>query len=206
MRGQGAAADNCVIRHRARVGKRFASGFFLNGSEQKLSHGSTLIRLEYDMNTLTLSETKPQSRLTNPSAGAGIYRAMRTLQDAANRSTIDPLLLDLVKLRASQINGCAFCIDMHVRDAEKKGEKAHRLYLLNAWQEVDVYSARERAALRWTEALTHLAGSSGVSDAVFEQVRAEFSEAELLELTLTIIAINGWNRLNVGFRVPPTLE
>ena len=158
------------------------------------------------MNTLTLSETKPRSRLTDPSAGARIYQAMRTLQDAANRSDLDPLLLDLVKLRASQINGCAFCIDMHVRDAEQKGEKAHRRYLLNAWREVDLYSARERAALRWTEVLTQLAGSSGVPDAVFAEVRAEFSEAELLELTLTIIAINGWNRLNVGFRVPPTLE
>jgi AhpD family alkylhydroperoxidase len=158
------------------------------------------------MNTLTLSETKSQSRLTRPSAAAPIYQAMRTLQDAANRSTLDPLLLDLVKLRASQLNGCAFCIDMHVRDAEQKGEKSHRLHLLNAWQEVDVYSARERAALCWTEALTQLAGSSGVSDAVFAEVHAEFSEEELLELTLAIIAINGWNRLNVGFRVPPALE
>jgi AhpD family alkylhydroperoxidase len=109
----------------------------------------------------------------------------------------------LAKLRTSQINGCAFCIDMHFRDALKRGERAERLYLLDAWQEVDVYSARERAALAWAEALARLANHAGVSDEVYESASAEFTEAELLELTLALVAISGWNHFNVAFRVPP---
>lgn len=126
---------------------------------------------------------------------------MSALQQVVNQSSLEPALLELVKLRASQINRCAFCIDMHVRDAQKRGERADRLYLLNAWNEVAIYSARERAALRWTEALTRL--PEGVSDDVFAEASGEFAEEELLELTLAIVAINGWNRFNVGFRVPP---
>lgn len=152
----------------------------------------------------TIIETVNQSepRLKNRLAAPAVFPAMMALQKVVNDSSLEPALLELVKLRASQINRCAFCIDMHYADALAAGESPERLYLLNAWEEVDIYSAREIAALRWTEALTRLADAP-VSDALFSSVRAHFSEAELLELTLAIVAINGWNRFNVGFRVPP---
>lgn len=127
---------------------------------------------------------------------------MMALQQAVNRSDFDAPLLELVKLRASQINRCAYCIDLHVRTALARGERAERLHLLDAWEDVSIYSTRERAALRWTEALTRLSDAP-VSDDVYAAARAEFSEAELLDLTLAIVTINGWNRFNVGFRVPP---
>ena len=128
--------------------------------------------------------------------------AMLALQQVVNRCGLELSLMELVKLRASQINGCAFCIDMHYRDAKKSGETDERLYLLNAWREGGVYSSREQAALASTEALTRLSNGP-VSDGVFAEASAEFSEAELLNLTLLIVAINGWNRFNVGFRIPP---
>jgi AhpD family alkylhydroperoxidase len=121
---------------------------------------------------------------------------------AANRTRLDTRLLELVKLRASQINRCAFCLELHAREAAAHGETPERLHLLPAWAEVSLYSSRERAALRWTEALTRLAGDA-VSDEVFAEASAHFSEQELLELTLAVIAINSWNRLNVAFRVAP---
>ena len=128
---------------------------------------------------------------------------MYALQQAVNQCGLESSLLELVKLRASQINGCAFCIDMHFRDAKQKGETDERLYLLNAWREAPGYTARERAALLWTEALTRLAGSDGVPDDVFAEVHREFNDTELTNLTLAIVAINGWNRFSVGFKVPP---
>lgn len=143
-----------------------------------------------------------EPRLKNPQASPAAWAAMMAFQQAVNRSALDPTLLELVKLRASQINRCAYCIDLHVRTAQAHGERADRLYLLETWEDVAIYSARERAALRWTEALTRLADEP-VSDDVYAAARAEFSEAELLDLTLAIVAINGWNRFNVGFRVPP---
>jgi AhpD family alkylhydroperoxidase len=143
-----------------------------------------------------------QPRLTNVHAAPEVLPAMMALQQAVNRSGLEPDLAELVKLRASQINGCAFCIDMHFQDAKRRGESDQRLYLLNAWREVAVYSSRERAALVWTEALTRL-NEGPVSDEIFAEVSSEFSEAEMLNLTLLIVAINGWNRFNVGFRVPP---
>lgn len=153
------------------------------------------------MNTLEPT-TSPEPRLKDRHAAPAVFPAMSALQQVVNQSRLEASLLELVKLRASQINRCAFCIDMHVRDALERGEDASRLYLLDAWEEVTLYTERERAALHWTEALTRLSHAS-VSDAVFAAVRAEFTEAELLELTLAIVAINGWNRFNVGFRVPP---
>lgn len=141
-------------------------------------------------------------RLREPQASPAAWAGMMALQQAVNRLGQDHRLMDLVKLRASQINRCAFCIDLHARDALMRGERPERLHLLPAWEEVDVFTAKERAALRWTEALTRLS-ESAVSDAVYAEARAEFSEAELLELTLAIVTINGWNRFNVGFRVPP---
>ena len=116
-----------------------------------------------------------------------------------------PFLADvghLVTLRASQLNGCAFCVDMHVKEAKIHGERELRLHHVAVWRESTLFSARERAVLEWTEALTHL-GAQGVSDAVFNSVRAELSQEELADLSFLIIAINGWNRLSVAFRVVP---
>jgi AhpD family alkylhydroperoxidase len=155
------------------------------------------------MESLTLHNTDSQPRLKNQDAAPAVWQAMMAMQQVVNRSKLEAPLLELVKLRASQINGCAFCIDLHFRRAQQKGERPDRLYLLDAWQDVAIYSARERAALRWTEALTRLAGAGGVADDVFAALSGEFSEEEMLELTLAIVAINGWNRLNAGFRVPP---
>lgn len=110
-------------------------------------------------------------------------------------------LLELVKIRASQINGCAYCIDMHTKDARARGESEQRLYLLDAWRESPFYTERERAALEWTEAVT-LITRGHVPDEVYERVRRQFEEGELANLTLAVVAINGWNRLCISFRVP----
>ncbi len=143
-----------------------------------------------------------QPRLNYRQASPKVIAGMLALQRAANESGLEHSLHELVKLRASQINGCAFCIDMHFRDAKAAGETDERLYLLNAWEEAPCYTPRERAALRWTETLTRLAGGH-VSDEVFAEARAQFTEAELVNLTAVIVAINGWNRFSVGFKVPP---
>lgn len=139
-------------------------------------------------------------RLKNPhkSAPDGI-KAMMALEASFEKSGLEESLRHLVKLRASQINGCAFCIHMHATDARKHGDSEMRLYMLNAWRESPLYSDRERAALAWTEALTLLA-QTGAPDADYELVKAQFSEAEQVQLTLLIGAINVWNRLQVGFR------
>ena len=115
---------------------------------------------------------------------------------------LEPSLLELVKLRASQINGCAMCIDMHTKDARARGETEQRLYLLDAWRETPFYTDRERAALLWTEAVTDIARDR-VPDEVFEVVRPWFSEAELVDLTMAVVAINSWNRFNVALRSVP---
>jgi AhpD family alkylhydroperoxidase len=114
-------------------------------------------------------------------------------------SGLEKSLMELVKIRASQINGCAFCLHMHTADARKHGESEARLYLLDAWRDSPLYSARERAALAWTEALT-LVSHSKAPDDVYEELQAQFSEEEQVKLTLLIVAINGWNRIQVGFR------
>ncbi len=111
-------------------------------------------------------------------------------------------LLELVKLRASQINGCAHCIDMHAKELRAAGESEQRVYLLGAWRETELYSERERAALAWTEAVT-LVADGHVADDVFAEARSQFSEQELANLTLAIVAINGANRLNIAFRTVP---
>jgi AhpD family alkylhydroperoxidase len=115
---------------------------------------------------------------------------------------LDHALLELVKLRASQINGCAHCIDMHTKELRAAGEDEQRLHLLNAWRESPFYSERERAALAWTEALT-LVTDGHVPDEAYETARAQFSEAELVNLSVAIVAINGANRLNIAFRTVP---
>jgi AhpD family alkylhydroperoxidase len=127
-------------------------------------------------------------------------RALLDLQDLVNASGLEHALLELVKMRASQLNGCAFCLDMHSKDARAAGEGEQRLYLLSAWREAaHLYSARERAALTWTEAVTNVCGSH-VPDEAYEEARAQFSETELVHLTFAITQINTWNRLSVAFR------
>lgn len=128
--------------------------------------------------------------------------AMRGLQEHVEKSEIEHGLLELVKMRASQINGCAYCLDMRSKDARADGETEQRLYLLNAWREAAFYSERERAALAWTEALTRVADND-VDDESYAEVRKQFSDKDLVDLTLAIIAINGWNRLAIAFRTPP---
>jgi AhpD family alkylhydroperoxidase len=128
---------------------------------------------------------------------------MRGLEHYINQSSgLEPSLRELVKTRASQINGCAYCIDMHTKDARAAGETEQRLYALDAWRETPFYTERERAALEWTEAVTLIA-EDHVPDDVFLRVRAHFSEEELVKLTLAIIAINGWNRFAIAFRSVP---
>jgi len=129
----------------------------------------------------------------------GIIQAMLGLERQVRKAGLDDKLLDIVRMRASQINGCAYCLDMHSKDARANGETEQRLYGLAAWRETPYYSARERAALEWTEALT-LVSETHAPDDVFERVREQFSEDELLHLTLAIVSINGWNRLNVAAR------
>ncbi len=130
------------------------------------------------------------------------YKAMRALEDYLRHCGLEHALLELVKMRASQINGCAFCLNMHSRDAMAKGESARRLFQLDAWRESPVFTARERAALKWTEAVTE-AATSRVPDEAYQEARAHFSEKELVDLTWAIVAINGWNRLAISFRLPP---
>ncbi len=127
--------------------------------------------------------------------------AMLGLQKVVDSSGLEPKLLELVKLRASQINGCAYCLDMHSKDATAIGEDAQRLHVLAAWREAPFYSDRERAALAWCEALTELP-KTGAPDAVYEELAAHFSTREQVALTAAIVAINGWNRFAVGFRSP----
>ena len=136
---------------------------------------------------------------------ANVERAMRAMFGLSGyeaRSDLEPSLLDLVKLRASQINGCAYCLDMHTKDARARGESEQRIYLLDAWRESPFYSERERAALAWTEAVT-LVAETRVPDAVHEEVRRQFSGDELLALTMSVITINAFNRLNVALRTVP---
>ena len=130
------------------------------------------------------------------------YQAMAGLETYIHNTGLEKPLLELVKMRASQINGCAYCLDMHSKDARAAGETEQRLYELNAWRETPFYSERERAALAWTESLT-LVSETHVPDETFEEVKKHFSEAEIVALTLAIVAINGWNRIAISLRVVP---
>ncbi len=141
-----------------------------------------------------------EQRLDYRTASPEALEAMLRVQMQVNRSGLEESLLELVKSRASQMNGCAWCLDMHTKDARAMGETEQRLYLLPVWREAPCYSERERAALAWTEALTDLASMHDVPDAVYEQARRHFDAKALVDLTLAVITINGWNRLNVAFR------
>ena len=132
----------------------------------------------------------------------GLFRKYLEFSNAAKDSRIGTPLADLVALRASQMNGCGFCVDMHVKQARIHGERELRLHHLAIWRESTLFDARERAALAWTEILTRLP-EQGVPDDIYEAVRAQFSEQEITELTYAVMAINGWNRINVAFRAVP---
>lgn len=140
-----------------------------------------------------------KERMNYVKAAPEVYKAMLGVHEYLEKSGLDKKLMDLVYLRASQINRCAFCIDMHSKDLRAMGVSEQDLYMLNAWREWPVYSDRERAALEWTESITLLT-EGFVLDEVYDKVRAQFSEKELAQLTLAVVAINGWNRLNVAFR------
>jgi AhpD family alkylhydroperoxidase len=143
-----------------------------------------------------------KARIDLMKVNPGVFQAMFGLERQVRQAGLDHQLLDLVRMRASQINGCAYCLDMHSKDARANGETEQRLYGLDAWRETPYYSDRERAALEWTEALTALS-KTGVADDVYERVREQFSENELVHLSLAIVAINGWNRLNIAARTVP---
>src|SRR6185436_20734876 len=143
-----------------------------------------------------------KTRLNYARLAPGVYDAMDALDQYLNTCGLEQPLLHLVRLRASQINGCAYCLDMHWKDLRALGESELRLYLLDAWRESPQYTARERAALAWTEAVT-LVARDQVPDEVYEQARAQFSECELADLTLVIATINAWNRLSIASRAMP---
>lgn len=142
------------------------------------------------------------NRINYREIGQEALKAMLGLEKYVGGSGLEKSLYELVKLRASQINGCAYCLDMHSKDARKAGETEQRIYALVAWRETPFYTERERAALAWTEAMT-LISDNGISDELYESVREHFNEKELIALTMGIIAINGWNRLAIGFRTIP---
>lgn len=144
-----------------------------------------------------------ESRLNYQKAVPGLLKAMFGLETVIRASGLEQSLVDLVNLRASQINGCAACIDMYTKDLRAHGETEQRLYLLEAWREATFYSARERAALEWTEAVTLIEGN--VSNDVFRRAREQFSAEEIVHLTLVVVTINGWNRFNIAFRTVPGL-
>ena len=138
--------------------------------------------------------------------GTPLGRAMLALQREVNNSGLEPALQELIKIRASQINGCAYCIDMHTKDARVRGESEQRIYALDAWQETPFFSPRERAALAYTEAVTRVADSH-VPDDLWEETARHFTEQEMVALTFALVAINGWNRLAISLRsVPGTYQ
>ena len=140
-----------------------------------------------------------QPRLDYAKAAPGAREAMYAVEQYVRESGLERRLLELVKLRASQINGCAYCVDMHTKDARAHGETEQRLYAVVVWREAPFFTERERAALAWTEAVT-LVSRGQVRNSVFEIARKQFSDKELVDLTMAVIAINGWNRLAISFR------
>jgi AhpD family alkylhydroperoxidase len=141
-------------------------------------------------------------RIDYPKAAPEAYMAMRGLEAYVRQCGLEPSLLELVKVRASQLNGCAFCIDMHTKDARARGETEQRLYALAAWRETPFFTERERAALAWTEVVT-LVAEGPIDEEDYEDVREQFDERSLADLTLAIVAINGWNRLAIAFATVP---
>jgi len=145
------------------------------------------------------SDLGMQARIDYARIAPGAVEAMRGIESYVHSSGLESALLELVKTRASQINGCAYCLDMHTKDARAAGETEQRLFALPAWHESPFFTERERAALAWTEAVTTL-HPDHVSDAAYQQARGQFTEAELVALTMAVIAINSWNRLAISMR------
>lgn len=143
-----------------------------------------------------------EERLNYAKVSPDALRAMMELEKNVAASTIERPLYELVKIRTSQINGCAYCLDMHTKDALKAGETEQRIYALSAWRETPFFTERERAALDWTEAVTVIS-QNGIPDSLYESVHKQFSEKEMVDLTMAVIAINGWNRLAISFRTVP---
>lgn len=143
-----------------------------------------------------------KARLDYAAIDPQALKAMMGLEKYVAGSGLEHNLFELVKLRASQINGCAYCIDMHAKDARKAGETEQRIYALSAWRETPFYTERERAALAWSEALT-LISEDEISDSLYEATRRHFNDEEMVSLSMAIVAINGWNRLAIGFRKVP---
>jgi AhpD family alkylhydroperoxidase len=150
--------------------------------------------------TQTIKNWKMKQRINVAEKGRAAIKPMQALGMYLAKSSVEKSLLDLVYLRVSQINSCAFCIDMHFKDLRAAGEGEHRLYGLDAWRESPFYSDRERVALSWAEALTKLNGA--VSDAIYDTALEQFTEEELIDLTLAVVAINGFNRINLAFPNP----
>ncbi|MEW5979107.1 MAG: carboxymuconolactone decarboxylase family protein [Acidobacteriota bacterium] len=143
-----------------------------------------------------------QTRLNASKVDPAAYQAMDALEAYVRKSGLESALVELIRLRASQINGCAYCIDMHTKDARANGESEQRLYALTAWRETPFFTDRERAALAWTEAIT-LVSEDHAPDPVYAEARERFTEKELVALTMAIVTINAWNRLAIGFRAVP---
>jgi MoaD family protein len=187
--------------------RRFVN-IYINGEDVRFQQGvQTPLKSGDDVSIVPavaggaeVPRSEPRLRYYHASPGA--YQALKQLQDYVEQSGLEGNLLELVKLRASQLNGCAFCFDMHWKDARSIGESEERLYMLTAWRESALYTERERAALAWTEALT-LVSQTGAPDAVYEEARTHFDEKEISDLTLAIAAINAWNRMAIGFRLVP---
>jgi AhpD family alkylhydroperoxidase len=133
--------------------------------------------------------------------GQKVIKALGGLSVYLAKSSLEPQLINLIDFRVSQINGCAYCLDMHSKDLRAAGETEQRLYVLDAWREAPFYSKRERAALAWAEAVTELKNKN-VPDEIYEEARSEFSEEEIIDLTMAIIAINTYNRINIAFKTP----
>jgi AhpD family alkylhydroperoxidase len=153
----------------------------------------------------TQRRTTMKPRINFQQAAPDTVKALIALETQIQSSGLEQSLIELVKTRASQINGCAYCINMHTQDARKRGETEQRLYLLDAWREAPVYTERERAALAWTEAVT-LISATRAPDDIYNEVRTHFSEAETVNLTMLIATINAWNRLAISFRAVPPVK
>lgn len=143
-----------------------------------------------------------KERLNYARVSPDALKAMRELEKYLSASGLERPLSELVKIRASQINGCAYCLDMHTKDARKAGETEQRLYALSAWRETPFFTERERAALEWTETLT-LISEHDIPDSLYDRVHHHFDEEEMVALSMAIVAINGWNRLAISFRTVP---
>jgi AhpD family alkylhydroperoxidase len=152
-----------------------------------------------------MMETEMHQRLDAMKISPAAYKAMAGLQAYVDQSGVEKPLMELLKIRASQINGCAYCIAMHTAEARKLGESDERMHLLNAWREAPVFTERERAALAWLEAVT-LITEGHVPDQVYDEAQQHFSEKELVELTAQAVAINSWNRIAIAFRATPMVK